>query len=88
MNRFKIPTLLLLSSLLNATIGSAADSGPVTSAPAHRFEIGPTDFLPDGQRLQIRCGEIHFARVPCEYWSHLTVKLGPAGQQLGLRRSY
>ncbi len=40
------------------------------AAPAHRFEIGSTDFLLDGQRLQIRCGEIHFARVPREYWSH------------------
>ena len=34
----------------------------------HRFAIGEQDFLLDGQRLQIRCGEIHFARVPREYW--------------------
>ena len=40
------------------------------AAPSHRFEIGDTDFLLDGQRLQIRCGEIHFARVPPEYWRH------------------
>ena len=39
-------------------------------SPPHRFEIGRTDFLLDGQRLQIRCGEMHFARVPREYWSH------------------
>lgn len=34
----------------------------------HRFAIGDKDFLLDGQRLQIRCGELHFARVPREYW--------------------
>jgi beta-galactosidase len=36
----------------------------------HKFEIGTTDFLLDGKRLQIRCGEIHFARVPREYWQN------------------
>jgi beta-galactosidase len=35
---------------------------------AHRFSIGDEDFLLDGQRIQIRCGELHFARVPREYW--------------------
>jgi hypothetical protein len=34
----------------------------------HTFTIGTNDFLLDGQRLQIRCGEIHAARVPKEYW--------------------
>ncbi|HNS22333.1 MAG TPA: beta-galactosidase [Sedimentisphaerales bacterium] len=36
----------------------------------HTFAIGDENFLLDGQRLQIRCGEIHFARVPREYWGH------------------
>jgi len=34
----------------------------------HAFVIGANDFLLDGQRFQIRCGEIHAARVPREYW--------------------
>ena len=34
----------------------------------HTFVIGTNDFLLDGQRFQIRCGEIHAARVPAEYW--------------------
>ena len=38
--------------------------------PAHTFSIGENDFLLDGKRLQIRCGEMHFARVPREYWQH------------------
>ncbi|MET0982806.1 MAG: beta-galactosidase [Telluria sp.] len=39
-------------------------------AAAPRFSIGENDFLLDGQPLQIRCGEMHFARVPREYWTH------------------
>ncbi len=36
----------------------------------HRFEIGSDDFLLDGKPFQIRCGEVHAARVPQEYWQH------------------
>ena len=44
-----------------------ADQKP---APAHTFAIGTNDFLLDSRRMQIRCGEIHAARVPMEYWRH------------------
>ena len=62
----------LRRSLIGLVVGggialwATAASGQVT----HRFAIGEQDFLLDGQRLQIRCGEIHFARVPREYWGH------------------
>ncbi|MFT3866928.1 MAG: beta-galactosidase [Nibricoccus sp.] len=36
----------------------------------HTFAIGETDFLLDGKPFVIRCGEIHFPRVPREYWQH------------------
>jgi beta-galactosidase len=39
-----------------------------TSAPTHTFAIGTNDFLLDGNKFQIRCGEVHAARVPREYW--------------------
>ena len=42
----------------------------VHAAGSPRFAITDTDFVLDGQRLQIRCGEMHFARVPREYWGH------------------
>ncbi len=49
----------------------AAFSGAESRDPVkHTFAIGTNDFLLDGQRLQIRCGEIHAARVPMEYWRH------------------
>jgi beta-galactosidase len=35
---------------------------------SHTFSIGQKDFLLDGSRFQIRCGEIHFERVPRAYW--------------------
>ena len=38
------------------------------SAYLHTFAIGTNDFLLDGEKFQIRCGEIHAARVPREYW--------------------
>jgi beta-galactosidase len=46
----------------------AAHVQAATASP--RFAVGDSDFLLDGQRLQIRCGEMHFARVPREYWTH------------------
>ncbi len=57
-----------LSILLTCTMLAL----PLTShaAQPHKFEIGVTDFLLDGKRIQIRCGEMHFARVPREYWEH------------------
>ncbi|MDR3456242.1 MAG: beta-galactosidase [Verrucomicrobiae bacterium] len=59
----KIPYYALLVLLLvpaNALL--AADSG--------NFEIGSTNFLLNGNAFQIRCGEVHFARIPREYWAH------------------
>ena len=41
-------------------------SNPAT----HTFTISKNDFLLDGKPFVIRCGEIHFPRVPREYWRH------------------
>jgi beta-galactosidase len=47
---------------------------PLTLEPCARlprtFEIGESEFLLDGRPILIRCGEIHFPRVPREYWRH------------------
>lgn len=54
-----------------AALAGALASPLAAQAPAkHEFSIGKEDFLLDGQRFQMRCGEIHFARVPREYWRH------------------
>jgi beta-galactosidase len=56
--------------------GAAAASGLTLlpscagAAETPRFSIGRDAFLLDGEALQIRCGEMHFARVPRAYWLH------------------
>lgn len=61
-----LPVLLLGLWLSQPTLTTHAAAG----APAHTFAIGTNDFLLDGKPFQIRCGEIHAARVPREYWRH------------------
>jgi beta-galactosidase len=34
------------------------------------FQIGTADFLLNNKPILIRCGEMHFARIPREYWQH------------------
>ena len=70
-----------MKTRLFALLAAAALLAPRLSAqlPVHSFAIGTNDFLLDGQRLQIRCGEIHAARVPREYWRqrlHLAKAMG------------
>jgi beta-galactosidase len=36
----------------------------------HTFEARDDGFLLDGKPFQIVCGEMHFARIPPEYWRH------------------
>lgn len=44
---------------------------PALSAPEkHDFVVGGENFALDGKKFVIRCGEMHFARIPPEYWRH------------------
>jgi len=63
-------TLTLSLGLLACGLVSTLRAAETTPVATHTFAIGTNDFLLDGQRLQIRCGEIHAARVPMEYWRH------------------
>lgn len=56
---------LLFALLLSLFIVSSAQAAP---AAKHTFAIGEQEFLLDGKPFVIRCGEIHFPRVPREYW--------------------
>jgi beta-galactosidase len=55
-------------ALFVSTPAGAAPAQHSSRETGHAFAIGTNDFLLDGQRFQIRCGEIHAARVPREYW--------------------
>src|SRR5215470_10137385 len=59
---------LLIALFWYQLIGAAA--GRAAEVSRHLFAIGDTEFLLDGKRFQIRCGEIHAPRVPREYWRH------------------
>lgn len=63
-----ISSLALSVALLTPALPAQLSAAAV--APQHTFAIGTNDFLLDGQRFQIRCGEIHAPRVPREYWRH------------------
>lgn len=47
-----------------------AQSRPAKALRPHTFEIGESEFLLDGKPFLVRCGEIHYARIPREYWRH------------------
>ena len=55
--------LFAFVALGKGPVGLAAEAGP-----SHTFAIGDSTFLLDGKTFVVRCGEIHFARVPREYW--------------------
>ncbi len=40
------------------------------TAAEHSFALNDADFLLDGSPFQIISGEIHYARIPREYWRH------------------
>lgn len=81
--QMKLPVLTLallgLSAFACSARAAEAAVAPVAAPAAHTFAIGETDFLLDGKRLQIRCGELHFARVPREYWRDRLQRLKAMG---------
>jgi beta-galactosidase len=48
---------------------TAASTAPAPRV-AHSFAIGRGAFLLDGKPFQIISGEMHYARIPREYWRH------------------
>ena len=67
MPKTKLLQVSLLTACMLTLISFASFAGEKTK---HTFEIGKEQFMLDGKPFQIRCGEIHFARVPREYWRH------------------
>ena len=64
----RAPLPLALSFLMAGA--SVVIAGTNHVGVAHTFIIDTNDFRLDGRPFQIRCGEIHAARVPREYWRH------------------
>ena len=52
---------ILLLFVLTLVLGSC-------STQKHTFEIKDNKFLYDGEKVQLICGEMHYPRIPVEYW--------------------
>ncbi|MFD0792689.1 beta-galactosidase [Mucilaginibacter litoreus] len=64
---------LLVHCLLLMMAITATFAQPVT----HTFTLGDKDFLLDGKPLQMISGEMHYTRIPREYW-HERMKMAKA----------
>ena len=58
----------MVAWVLAGGLATTLRAGEIPGGAAHTFAIGTKAFELDGQPFQIRCGEIHAARVPMEYW--------------------
>jgi len=42
----------------------------VTAQQKHTFVISGGEFMYDGKPIRIHSGEMHYSRIPHEYWKH------------------
>ena len=54
---------IIILLALALTLGVAS-----CSKEKHTFEIKDVKFLYDGEKVQLICGEMHYPRIPVEYW--------------------
>ncbi len=66
-NYMNMKRLIILCAVALAAAGLSAAGD---TAARHTFAVGEGEFLLDGKPFVIRCGEMHFARVPKDYWGH------------------
>ena len=60
---------LLLSSLLACgLLGNTSCSAP--QGEPHDFSVGKQTFLLDGKPFVVKAAEMHYTRIPAEYWEH------------------
>lgn len=64
----KKSAVLLLSSLAMAFLLALTSCGGKMRPGT--FEVGENTFLLNGEPFVIKAGEMHFARIPREYWEH------------------
>lgn len=66
----KTITLFLLLFVVGKALAQNSAATNTSIIPSTNFKIGEQDFLVNGKPYVIRCGEMHFARIPKEYWVH------------------
>jgi beta-galactosidase len=70
MTSSSLSKILRLFLALAVIGGGEAAKAVASEEPHHTFSIGDKDFLIDGKAVVLRVAEMHFARVPHEYWRH------------------
>lgn len=58
--------LLFIALMLILSLGASTTQ----AQNRHTFEIKGGEFVYDGKPIKIHSGEMHFARIPKEYWQH------------------
>ncbi|RED23443.1 beta-galactosidase [Flavobacterium cutihirudinis] len=66
----KTITLLALLFIVGTASSQNSNVNPLSGNQTSNFKIGENDFLLNGKPYVVRCGEMHFARIPKEYWAH------------------
>ena len=59
---------LLLSGLLACGLLATSCSAP--QGEPHDFSVGNRTFLLDGKPFVVKAAEMHYTRIPAEYWEH------------------
>ena len=49
------------------SVGGTSDIKPLSS---HKFEVGTGTFLMDGKPYVVKAAELHYTRIPRDYWEH------------------
>lgn len=62
--------VVLATAAVLVTAAAAIPSAVVAQAPVPHVTTDDRDFLLDGRPLQIISGEMHYPRIPREYWRH------------------
>lgn len=61
--------LIIFISLI-FSISTSVELSAATKAETHSFESGQGQFLLDGKAFVIKAAELHYARIPADYWEH------------------
>ena len=60
--------MLLAVAMLLGSCTTANKVKGTAGAAKHTFEVKDGKFLYDGEKVQLICGEMHYPRIPVEYW--------------------
>ena len=60
--------MLLAVAMLLGSCTTASKVKGTAGAAKHTFEVKDGKFLYDGEKVQLICGEMHYPRIPVEYW--------------------